>query len=236
MRKALYFMPLVLLLQCSTDDEIQDDMPLSKLYELGLKNFKQADYKKSEEFFKALEKQYPYSDYTLQAQLMMGLSAYMAGSYTDAIQHFELFIQLHPYHKDVAYALYMIGICYYVRVSYIERDQSTATDAYNYFNEVIERFPTSKYAKDCQLKVQQMVDHISAEELHIARYYEKQCLYHAALNRLERVNKNSIHHPESYFRRMECYRGLNQNTEVDKMQKKLLKEYPDNLFAKKCQG
>lgn len=219
---------------CSQDEEVHDDMPLSRLYELGLKKFQEEDYKKSEEYFKALEKQYPYSDFTLQAQLMMGFANYMDGHYTDAVENFKLFIQLHPYHKDVDYALYMIGMCYYVRVSYIERDQSMAKDAYDYFNEIIERFPQSKYAKDCQLKVQQMVDHISAEELHIARYYQKQFLYHAALNRLERVNKNSIHHAESFYRCMECYKGLSQNDEADKMKAKLLKEYPESLFAKKC--
>ena len=223
----------MLLTQCADSEEIRDDMPLSKLYELGLKTFKNQEYERSEKYFEALEKQYPYSDYNLQARLMIGFNMYMQRHYTDGAERFREFTMLHPHHKDIPYALYMIGLCLYSRVSYIERDQSAAKDAAQAFIELVERFPKSVYAEDAKLKLQQMIDHISAEELHVARYYEKKHLYHAALARLDYVTKYSIHHAESYYRKMECYQGLGQLEEAEKMKQKLLQEYPDSLFAKK---
>jgi len=207
-------------------------MPLSTLYEIGLKRFNEQRFEEAEKYFEAIEKQYPYADYVIQAQLMSGLCAYMDRRYVEAIAHFKEFINLHPNNRNIPYALYMVGICNYHRVSFIERDQSMASDAYLYFKEIITRFPKSKYVDDAKLKLQQMVDHMSAKELHIARYYERQHLYHAALERLERVSKYSVHHPESYYRMIECYRGLGQNEEADKIKQKLLQEYPGSFFAK----
>ncbi|USO02012.1 MAG: outer membrane protein assembly factor BamD [Alphaproteobacteria bacterium] len=234
MRKlSLFLLPLFILTQCSDPEELHDDMPLRQLYEIGLKRFNNHSFEEAEKYFQAIEKQYPYTDYVKQAQLMSGLCAYMDNRYLEAIAHYKEFIALHPNDKSIPYALYMIGYCNYLRASYIERDQSMAKDAYLYFREITTRFPNSKYQKDAELKLQQMVDHISAKELHVARYYMREHLYHAALERLNRVSKDSIHHPEAYYRMMESYRGLSLNHEAELIKKKLLKEYPDTPFAKK---
>ena len=233
MRKFLFLVPFLLFAQCSNDEEIRDEMPLDRLYELGIKYFDAADYEKSTEYFKALERQHPYSDQTVQAQLIIGFSQYMNASYLLAGESFKEFIIMHPNHKNVPYAIYMRGLCFYYRTSFIERDQSMAKDAYQLFRELIMRFGNTPYAEDAKLKLQQMADHISADELHTARYYESQFLYHAALARLARVSPDSIHYPESLYRKMECYKGLGEDTEAEKAKQKLLKEYPDSLFAKK---
>jgi len=228
----LLLIPFLVFIGCTDPEELHDDMPLANMYEVGLKRLKDSRFEDAEKYFQAIEKQYPYTNYVTQAQLMSGFCSYMDKRYIDAISHFKEFISLHPNNKNIPYALYMIGLCHYLRASYIERDQSMAKDAYLYFREVITRFPNSKYKKDADLKLQQMVDHISAKTLHIARYYEKQHLYHAALERLANVSKDSIHHPESYYRSIECYKGLGQEKDAEQMKQKLLKEYPNSYFAK----
>jgi outer membrane protein assembly factor BamD len=228
-----FFIPFLLLTQCSNDEEIRDEMPLPRLYELGIKYFEKTDYEKATEYFKAIERQYPYADETLKAQLIVGFSQYMNGTYILAGESFKDFIILHPHHKEVPYALYMTGLCFYYRTSFIERDQSMAKDAYQVFKELITRFPNTPYADDAKLKLQQMADHISADELHTARYYESQFLYHAALARLTRVSPESIHYPEALYRQIECYKGLGENEEAAKAQIILLHQYPDSIFAKK---
>jgi len=233
LHKFWFLVPFLLFAQCSNDEEIRDEMPLPRLYELGMKYFDKADYEKTVEYFKALERQYPYSDQTLQAQLMIGFAQYMDGQYLAGGESFKEFIVMHPHHKDIPYALYMRGLCFFHRTSFIERDQSMAKDAYQLFRELIMRFANTPYAEDAKLKLQQMADHISADELHTARYYESQFLYHAALARLARVSPDSIHYPESLYRKMECYRGLGEMEEAEKAKQVLIQEYPDSLFAKK---
>lgn len=233
LNKRWFLVPLCLLAFCSNDEVIQDNMPLSKLYALGVKQFNATNYEKAVEFFSALEQQYPYSDLTVDAQLLIGLSHYMNAHYTEGRDSFDAFITMHPHHPEVPYALYMKGLCVYSRVSFIERDQSMAQEAFLIFKELLQRFPNSPYTQDANLKIQQMLDHISAAELNTARYNEKNHLYHAALARLERVSPLSIHYPESLFRRIECYKGIGQDTEAEIAKQKLLKEFPENNFAKK---
>lgn len=225
---------IVPLIACSVNEDTIEDEPLPKLYNSGFKELKNKNYKTALKHFKAIERQYPYSDWTIQAQKIIGFTQYLMSDYDESIESFKGFLQLHPHHKDVPYALYMIGISYMSQLSHIQRDQSAAHDAYQYFQEIIERFPNSLYTEEAKTKSQMVLDHLAAKEMTIARYYQKELLHHSALSRLDVIKKNfekSSHMPEAYYRMIESYIALSLNVQAKKALLLLIKKFPDSKWA-----
>ena len=70
-------------------------------------------------------------------------------------------------------------------------------------DDVVRRFPESKYARDAKLKLDFTRDHLAGKEMEIGRYYLKRQEYLAAMNRFKRVVDNyqtTTHIPEALER------------------------------------
>ena len=104
---------------------------------------------------------------------MGAYALYEAGNYNEAIIAADRFIQLHPGHRDVAYAYYLKAICYYMQIVDVGRDQKTTELALKALDDVVRRFPDSKYARDAKLKLDFTRDHLAGKEMEIGRYYLK---------------------------------------------------------------
>src|SRR5690606_24877037 len=130
-----------------------------------------------------VERQHPYSQWATKAKLMSAYSSYQAADYDNAIIGFDKFIELHPGHPDVAYAYYMRAICFYEQIVDVGRDQNLTQKAMEAFDEVMRRFPDTKYARDAKFKKDLTVDHLAGKEMEIGRFYLKRAQYQAALNR-----------------------------------------------------
>ena len=137
-----------------------------------------------------MESQHPYSVWATKSQLMSAYALYEAGNYGEAIISADRFIQLHPGHRDIAYAYYLKAISYYVQIVDIGRDQKTTELALRALDDVVRRFPDSKYARDAKLKLDFTRDHLAGKEMEIGRYYLKRGQYLAAMNRFKRVIDN----------------------------------------------
>jgi outer membrane protein assembly factor BamD len=76
------------------------------------------------------------------------------------------------------------------------------------FNEVLNRFPTSIYAKDARFKIDLIKDHLAAKEMYIGRDYLEKGSYVAAINRFKAVVENfqtTAQVEEALYRLVECY-------------------------------
>ncbi|MEA2745280.1 MAG: outer membrane protein assembly factor BamD, partial [Acetobacteraceae bacterium] len=78
--------------------------PVEELYNNGVDALNARRFSTAGDQFNAVEQNYPYSTWAVNAQLMSGYSNYLQNKYTDAIGVLDRFIQLHPAHRDVAYA------------------------------------------------------------------------------------------------------------------------------------
>ena len=121
--------------------------------------------------FDQVESQHPYSIWATKAQLMAAYAQYENGNYGQAIIAADRFIQLHPGNRDVAYAYYLRAISYYVQIVDVERDQKTTELALKSLNDVVRRFPDTKYARDAKLKLDFTRDHLAGKDMEIGRYY-----------------------------------------------------------------
>jgi outer membrane protein assembly factor BamD len=138
-------------------------------------------------------------------------------------------IALFSFTRDIAYAYYLKAISYYVQIVDIGRDQKTTELALKALDDVIRRFPDSKYARDAKLKLDFTRDHLAGKEMEIGRYYLKRGQYLAAMNRFKRVIDNyqtTTHVPEALERLVECDLALGLNDEAQANAAVLGHNYP----------
>jgi outer membrane protein assembly factor BamD len=213
----------------STPKDTYVEKPVEKLYNGAMDRLAADDYKGAANQFDEVERQHPYSVWATKAELMGAYADYEAGKYDEAITAADRFIQLHPGHRDVAYAYYLKALSYYIQITDVGRDQKNTEKAMKALDEVIRRFPDSKYARDARLKYDLTRDHLAGKEMNIGRWYEKQDQYLAAINRFRRVvddYQTTTHVPEALHRLTECYLALGVVDEARKTAAVLGHNYP----------
>ncbi len=201
-----------LLVSCSdNDDVLLAQMPVETLYNNAKDQMDSGSYNQAAKTFAEVERQHPYSEWSLKAQLMSAYCYYEAKKYQEAIESFNVFIQLHPGHENVPYAYYMVGLCNYEQIPTVHRDQTVTQKAEDAFQEVLNRFPDSPYARDAKFKLDLLRDHLAGKEMDVGRYYLRQRSYLAAVNRFKVVVdqfQTTSHVPEALHRMVECYVAL----------------------------
>ena len=214
-------------------NEAYIEKPVDDLYNKAMDALVEENYTVAAKNFDQVESQHPYSVWATKSQLMQVYSLYEGGKYDDAIIAADRFIQLHPGHKDVAYAYYLKSICYYMQIVDVGRDQKLTELALKSLDDIVRRFPDSKYARDAKLKLDFTRDHLAGKEMEIGRYYLKRGEYLAAMNRFKRVIDNfqtTTHVPEALERLVECDVALGLNREAKENSAVLGFNYPGSRW------
>jgi outer membrane protein assembly factor BamD len=154
-------------------------------------------YDKAVKLYEAIQSRYPFGDSAAQTELDLAYAYYKADKHEEAIAAADRFIKMNPRSPGVDYAYYLKGLANYNRdIGFIDRflptdtaqrDQNKALTAYNSFNELITRFPNSKYVADARLRMIALRNNLAMHEVHIARYYIKRKAYVAAASRASAV-------------------------------------------------
>lgn len=209
------------------------EKPVDDLYNQAMDQMVEKRYAEAAKTFEAVESQHPYSVWATKSQLMSAYAYYEDDDYGQAIIEADRFIQLHPGNRDVAYAYYLKAISYYVQIVDVGRDQKTTELALKALEDVIRRFPDSKYARDAKLKLDFTRDHLAGKEMEIGRYYLKRGDYLAAMNRFKRVIDNyqtTTHVPEALERLTECDLALGLTGEAKRNTAVLGYNYPGSKW------
>lgn len=197
---------------CSSNDEPEYvERPVEELYNEAVDQAEGKEFADAADTFLEVERQHPYSIWATKAQLMSAFSYYSDGQYDDAILSADRFIQLHPGNRDISYAYYLKALSYYEQITDVGRDQRTTKLALQSLDDVVRRFPDSRYAKDAVLKIDLTRDHLAGKEMEIGRYYHERDNYLAAINRYRTVIENyqtTTHVPEALHRLSEAYSAL----------------------------
>lgn len=223
---------LPMLSGCGSSSDSAKPVPVASvedLYNNGVDALNARRFSSAGDQFNAVEQNYPYSSWAVNAQLMSGYSLYLQNKYTESIGTLDRFIQLHPAHRDIAYAYYLRALCYYEQIADIQRDQRGTEQAMNALREVVNRFPDTSYATDSKLKIDLCFDHLAGKEMEIGRFYQKQHLYEAAIGRFQRVVddfQTTNHVPEALARLTEVYLSLGLKEQARKTAAVLGYNYP----------
>ena len=141
--------------------------------------------------------------------------------------------------KNIDYVYYMKALCFYEQISHEGLDGKLNELALENLNQVIQRFPDSKYAKDSLQKKILVKSNIAAKHMYIARFYQKDKKYTAALNRYKVVIdsfQETKFAPEALYRVSEIYLSIGMKKEAEKNAVILGYNYPESTWYKLIYG
>ncbi|MEO5774383.1 MAG: outer membrane protein assembly factor BamD [Sphingomicrobium sp.] len=208
---------------------------VNTLYALAKSRMDDGRYEEAAKLFDEVERQHPYSVWARRAQLMSAFSYYLGQKYPDAVSSAQRFLTIHPGNREAPYAHYLVAMSYYQQISDVQRDQRSTQQALDAFNELIRRYPDSRYAADARLKLDLINDHLAGKEMEIGRFYERSGNWLAAVNRFRNVvdkYQTSSHTPEALERLVESYLALGIPAEAHKSAAVLGANYPGSDWYK----
>jgi outer membrane protein assembly factor BamD len=209
---------------------------VNTLYSLAKDRADKGEYELAAKLFDEVERQHPYSVWARRAQLMSAFSYYMAQKYPDTVSSAQRFLTIHPGNKDAPYANYLIAMSYYQQIEDVTRDQKITQQASDSFNELIRRYPQSRYASDARLKLDLINDHLAGKEMEIGRFYQRAGRWLAAATRFREVvdkYQTTSHTPEALERLVETYLNLGMPQEAQKAAAVLGANYPGSKWYKR---
>lgn len=241
MFKNLFLVVLVsgVMLGCSSAPKEPQLGDVSNLYNQGLDHMMDRNFNEAIFTFQELERQHPYSGWSTRAQMMIAYAQYRQGLNGESLATIDRFIRLHPGHKNLAYMYYLRAMNHYTRISDVKRDQSHTEAAKQAFEEVIRRFPDSRYARDARLKLTLTRDHMAGKEMAVGRFYQEKGKYLAAMNRFKRVvdeYDRTLQVPEALYRLTETYFALGLDEQAQKSAAVLGHNYPESEWYRHAYG
>jgi len=219
-----------------TDTEIVTQQPLNEIYKNAYAEFNDENFEVAATEFAKVESQYPASPWAADALIMSAYSHYMDEDFAGAIMAADRFMRFHPGHKDVPYVLYLRGMCYYRQVSDVRREPGMSAYALQQFQNLVERFPRSPYAKNAENKIMILKNYIAGKVMFSARNDMKRENWPSAISRLQQVvetAQETVMTPEAMYRLTECYTAIGLPEQANGYSQMLKLNFPDNEWTKK---
>ena len=164
-----------------------------KFHDNARKAMDAQNYQKAIKLYETLEARYPFGNYAAQTQLDVAYAYFKNDDPEAAIAAADRFIKIHPRDPSVDYAFYLKGLVNFNRgIGFLDRflptdtsqrNPSNVQEAYDNFQELVNRFPDSKYVPDAKQRMLALRNNLAMYEIHVARFYMKRKAYIAAANR-----------------------------------------------------
>ncbi len=171
-----------------------------QLYQEGVQEMAESNFGAATTYFEVLEARFPFSNFSRQAQLDMIYAYFRANQAEQAIDAANEFETENPSHPRVDYSLYMKGLVYFdkapdfleriFRINISDRPPLDTLQAFNTFQELLQRFPESPYASDSRERMIFLRNRLAAYENYVANYYIERGAYIAAINRAKYAVEN----------------------------------------------
>jgi outer membrane protein assembly factor BamD len=194
-----------------TADSAYVERPVDQLYLAGAHQLDGHHWNESVVYFKEVERQHPYSEWSRRSIMMQAYAHYEANQYDDAITDANRFIDLYPGHATTPYAYYLKAECYFERIVDVGRDQAATEQALGAMREVARRYPKTEYAEDARLKIDMINDQLAGREMNVGRWYLRNGYTLSALGRFKTVvdkYQTTSQTPEALYRLVEGYLTL----------------------------
>lgn len=168
-----------------------------RLYQEARTEISAGNWKDARTRLEALEARYPFGNYAQQALIDQAYVNWKDEEPEQALAAIDRFQQQYPNHAGTDYMLYLKGLITFTppsaaftkltRQDPSERDPKGLRESYEAFNELIKRYPDSRYTADAKKRATWLVDTIARNEVHVAEYYYTRGAYVAAINRAQTV-------------------------------------------------
>jgi outer membrane protein assembly factor BamD len=192
-------------------DTTYAETPVDQLYAAGAVKLDHHQWSDGVTYFKEVERQHPYSEWSRRAIIMQAYAHYEANQYDDAIADSNRFIELYPGNSSTPYAYYLKAECFFEQILDVGRDQAATEQALVAMREVNRRYPSTEYAQDARLKIDMINDQLAGKEMSIGRWYLRQGATLSAIGRFKTVidrYQTTSDAPEALYRLVEAYLTL----------------------------
>lgn len=167
-----------------------------EIFEAGNDAMSEKNYVRAVELYNKLRDSYPFSPYTLDAELALADAYYLDEEYGLAAESYKDFESLHPRHEAIPYVLYQTGMSLMNQFTSIDRATTEVQESYDYFNRLVQMYPDSPYAKGAEEHMLRCRKLMSEHELYIADVFWHMGKYGPAWRRYEFVVENFGDVPE----------------------------------------
>ena len=212
-------------------------LDVNTLYNAAYDRLQRRQYPQAAALFEEVERQHPYSVWARRAQLMTAFAYYAQRDHTKSIEAARRFLSVHPGNRDAPYALYLIALNQYERINDVTRDQAATRLALDALNEVVRRYPDSRYAADARVKIDLVRDHLAGKEMEIGRFYQRRQQWLASVIRFRHVveeYQTTSHAPEALMRLTESYLALGVPDEAQRAAAVLGANYPGSQWYRQA--
>ncbi len=168
-----------------------------RLYRDARESMAAGSWKTARSSLEAIEARYPFGSYAQQALIDQAYINWKDEEPEQALAAIDRFEQQYPNHPGSDYMLYLKGIITFTPPSAMfhrltgqdpaERDPKGLRESYEAFNELLARYPDSRYVPDARKRLTWLVDTIARNEIYVAEYYYRRSAYVAAVNRAQTV-------------------------------------------------
>src|SRR5690554_571214 len=217
-----------------------------RLYQDARLEVTAGNWSAARERLEAVEARFPFGGYAQQALIDQAYVNWKDGEPEQALAAIDRFEQQYPNHPGTDYMLYLKGLITFTPPSAAfsritqqdpgERDPKGLRESYESFNELINRYPDSRYTADAKLRVAWLVNTIASNEVYVAQYYYERGAYVAAINRAKTVLAEFHGVPEAekaLYIMMLSYDKLNLDDLRDDTRRVLDQNYPNSVYLER---
>jgi len=186
---------------CASNSKTYENLAqqqVEELYNKGKRAMNVGNYQFAIDYYRALESNFPYGEYTEQAKLDMIFAFDKSNQPEKAVEAADNFIKLYPTHQNVDYAYYMKGVASFEKKQgrvdrfmkggkNVVRDPEPYRDSMDAFEDLLTRYPSSIYADDARQRLVFIRNRLADRELSVAQFYFDAKTYVAAVNRCKNI-------------------------------------------------
>ena len=224
--------------------EKDSDWTVEEIHAQARKHLEAENWDEAIDQYHKLQQRYPYGKYAEQSQLEL-IYAYYNNNQPELATSTSIdFIRLYPAHPKVDYAYYFRALAMFdtstsllnrvTRVTPVNLDTKPAKESFEAFNELVTRFPKSKYVVDAQRRMGKILNIIAEHEINIGRYYLRLGAPIAALNRAKYVIESypgTTAIEDALGIMLAVYRNLNFMDLYADTKRVLDQNFPDSVYS-----
>lgn len=202
------------------------EMLVEEFYANASEAFKESQWDTAINNYEKLKAYYPYGSYAEQSYLELAYAYYRYDEPESAIRELDEFIKLYPKHKELPYAFYLKGLAAdSVTTSWLDsfitdaaqRDTKSTQRTFAAYDELLQRFPDSIYARKAQERMVIIRNRMARHEFQVAQFYFDKKAYLASANRCKKLIKE---YPRAVIN-MDALELMKRNYQLLGMQKNL---------------
>ena len=167
MTRRILLVPCFLLAACSESTLLND----REYFENAAKAIEEEDFTYAVSQYQTLLEEYPFSDYSEEAQLKVAYAQYRTRQYAESIASFEDFQRMHPTNPNLPFAEFYLAMAFKDQMNDRDRDQSASAQAHSHFQRLLDRYPESPFAEQAREKLHECRVALAEHELAVAEFY-----------------------------------------------------------------